>query len=198
MKIIISTLILISFVEAQDLSFIIGMRSSKYGSVGVEYKDIGFIIENSIFIDDVENQYIRAKTYLNFSITNQINLKYILFYGSRYNNDYIDYGGMIETSLQSTSKAIQATGAFLTFYDSDLGLYYSYSTSLILLPFSEVGITAGIRNIPEYRMPEKRAFIGLVFDLPHLWLQPEISTPFEKSAKSITRLTFNFVYKVPS
>ena len=195
MRIIILMLALISFIEAQDLSFLIGMRSSKYGSIGVEYKDIGFIIENSIFIDDVNNQYIRTKAYHNFLITNWIHLTYTLFYGSRYNHDYFDYGGILETHIKSTGKTIQAKGTFLPFYDSNLGHKYSYSASLIFLPFSEVGIIGGIRNIPEYRIPEKRVFSGLVFDLPHLWLQPEISTPLRRNAKSVTRLTFNFIYK---
>ena len=90
----------------------------------------------------------------------------------------------------------QFSGIYQPYYDSDLEISHGYSVALSLFPLSEVGVTGGIRNIPDYRETERRVFAGLVFDTPHLLLQPIISTPLRSGAKSVTRLTINFVYRL--
>lgn len=181
---------------AQQSGYILGLRSSKYGQVGYENaSQWGVILENSIFIEDVELQYLRIEAFHDFSIMQDLDLQYLLFYGSRYNHDYHDYGGSIKLSADLIAKYLNITTIFQPFYDSDLGLTYGYSAKLQTIPLKHVGIFGGVRNIPEYRDPERRVFGGIVFNLPQLILEPEISTPLKKDSRSTTRLTVNFIYK---
>ena len=196
MKVIFSILFLALTLYASEAEFSIAMRNSKYGAIGFEYNDIGVVYENSVFIDVLEKQYARLLIYHDFSWTDRIDLRYSLYYGTRYNQDYYDYGGIFEINTRITKHALRFSGIYQPYYDSDLEISHGYSAALSLFPLSEVGVTGGIRNIPDYRETERRVFAGLVFDTPHLLLQPIISTPLRSGAKSVTRLTINFVYRL--
>ena len=196
MKFILPIVLTAISLYAQGSNAILGVRSSKYAYVGYENNKIGVILENSVFVEDVEKQYARAIAYYHFLIS-RLYVSYGLYYGSRYNHDFYDYGAILKSSLKITEHVFRLDGIFMPFYDSDLKLHYGYSASISVFPFTEVGFVGGFRNIPDYRDVERRVFAGIEFDTPHLILRPEISTPLRNDARSVTRFTINFIYRNP-
>ena len=196
-RFLILLLTVVATTGAFESSAILGMRCSKYGFVGYEYNNKwGLVYENSIFIQDVELQHGKILGYYHSSF-NTIDLYYALFYGSRFNQDYYDYGGIFSAHYRTTSNLFHLNVRYQPFSDSDFGFKHGYYFSLQVLPFNEIGLFLGVRNLPDFRETERRLFGGIVFELPHLVLQPEISTPVRKGSRSVTRLSVNFIYKAP-
>lgn len=198
MKKILFIFIMASLVYAEQSSYILGLRSSKYGYIAYQNKNNwGIAFENSIFIQDVELQYARTAVFYTFSALSLLHGSYAAYYGSRYNQDYYDIGTSITCAWDIFGKYLQVDGIWQPFYDSDIGLTYGYSAWLQTIPLNEVGVFGGIKNLPDSRDPERRFFAGLVFDLPHMLLKPEVSTPLRKKGRSMTRVMVNFTYKAP-
>lgn len=197
-KTLITLLAIVSFSFALDGSYLIGMRSSKYGFIGYESSNNwGFAVENSLFVQDMDLQYARLAAFYRFSLHSRVNGHYAIFAGSRYNQDYYDFGSMLSLDLTIIKRYFDVQGTISPIYDSDAKLDYVYSVSAQTMLLQEVGLFGGFKNIPDYRNPEKRIFGGLVFDTRHLILKPEISTPFKADARSNTRVSVNFIYKAP-
>lgn len=196
MKFILPIVLAAISLYAQGSNAILGIRSSKYAYAGYENNKIGVILENSVFVEDVEKQYARAIAYYHF-LTSKLYVSYGLYYGSRYNHDFYDYGAILKSSVKLTEHVLRLDGIFMPFYDSDLKLHYGYSASMSIFPFSEVGFVGGFRNIPDYREIERRVFGGLEIQTPHLTVRPEVSTPLRENSKPVTRVTVNFIYRNP-
>ena len=194
-RIILFILALLAFSSAQGSSYFLGLRNSKYALIGVESKyHVGMAVENSLFIDDMHLQYAQLALFYNFSLPFSFKGHYAVYGGSRYNQDFYDYGARIQLEWEPIRRLFQIGGAFQPFYDSDLERKYGYKVWAQSVFFDDVGIYGGIKNIPDFRDTENRFFGGVVFDLPKLKLYPEVSKPINGSFYT-TRITVSFIYE---
>jgi hypothetical protein len=174
-------------------SFFMGMRNQRFLFVGVQHNSYGFAFEQSLFNQDPEQQHGRIVAYTQYSLPISVTLWYILFGGMQYDQDYYEYGGEVAV-LWAPQRYFQVRGRFQPFYDSGYHTKYGYLLQLQSYPFKEVGLYAGIKNIPDYRSVERRYFGGLLFDVGRLSVCPEISTPIHGSFEW-TRMNLSFIYR---
>ena len=180
----------------EDKALFAGMRNSRYAFIGGEYDHYGLTIENSIFVQRVEQQYVRAIIFYKTPLPLHLDLCYALFSGLRYDRAYYDVGGKINLNGTWINDRVGLDATWQIFNDSEMGLFSTYEGrgSVRFLP--EVSLFAGLRTIPEYRMREKRVFAGLSFISGLLTVNPEVSTPMKKELQ-LTRVAVSFLYKLP-
>jgi len=197
MKIRLVLICCLLFISSSFASYyMLGMRNSKYAFAAYENtKHWGVALENSFFVEEVELQYARAAAFYTFYLNLGFKGAYALYYGRRYNGDFYDVGAMLVLKYNIVNRLLQIGAMIQPFYDSDLKSKSAYNAWVQAIPLEEVGLFLGIKNQADYRDLERRAYAGVVFDLPHIVLKPEVSTPLEKGCKSTTRITVNFVYK---
>lgn len=197
MKIRLLLICSLLFISSSFASYyMLGMRNSKYAYAAYENtRHWGVALENSIFVEEVELQYARAAAFYTFYLNFGLEGAYTLYYGRRYNGVFYDVGAMLTLNYNIVGRLLQIGGTFQPFYDSDLKSRNAYNAWVQAIPLDEVGLFLGIKNQAEYRDLERRAYVGVVFDLPHIVLKPEVSTPLEKGCKSTTRITVNFIYR---
>jgi len=182
-------------VLASDVYYGLGLRNSKYASISIEQKNgWGIAVENSLFAQDLNFQYVRFAPFYNFTAPLGFNGRYVLYGGFRYDQNFYDIGAMLSVNWEALKKYLQVQGVFQPYYDSDLGQKNGYSVGIQSILLQEVGLIAGIKNLPEYRDTEQRFFGGLVFCLPHMTVIPEISTPARGHIQT-TRFSVSFLYK---
>ena len=180
----------------EDKALFAGMRNSRYAFIGGEYNHYGLTIENSIFVQKAEQQYVRATLSYRTPLPLHLNLCYALFSGVRYDRAYYDVGGKINLNGVWINDRMGLDATWQVYNDSEMGLFSTYEGrgSVRFLP--EVSLFAGLRTIPEYRMREKRIFAGFSFTSGHLTVNPEVSTPMKKELE-LTRVAVSFLYKLP-
>lgn len=194
-KLLVIFLLLTTCVFAREANYFLGFQNSKYAFVGIEtpYR-FGIAIKNSVFVEQIEFQYVRAAIFYNFFAPFGLSGQYRLYSGIRYNKDYYDIGGIVDLQWKLVVNLLQVSGSFLSNYDSDLGVKEAYCVELQITPFREIGLFAGMKNLPEYRNTEQRVYGGIVFDVPHMLVKPEISVP-TNSELAATRVSVSFVYR---
>lgn len=194
-KFLFFLLLLAQISFSQELTYYLGMRSSKYAYIGVQpFKHWGVVYENSLFAQDMNLQYGRISLIYSFDIPFGLKGYYSFFYGMRYNNDYYDLGTVLNCEAALYSRFLWVNGVLQPRYDSDIKGMLGYSLSLKMMFFRDIGLTAGIKNLPEYRNVERRFFAGFVFETDHLKVMPEISTPLSIEMET-TRVSVSFVYE---
>ena len=180
----------------EDKALFAGMRNSRYAFIGGEYNNYGLTIENSIFVQKAEQQYVRAILFYSAPLPFHLNLCYALFSGVRYDRAYHDVGGKINVNGSWINDRVGLDATWQIYNDSEMGLFSAYEGRSSVRLLHEVSLFAGLRTIPEYRMKEKRVFAGLSFTSGHLTVNPEISTPMKKELQ-LTRVAVSFLYKLP-
>lgn len=196
MKKIFLIILVFSFpIYATGVQYSLGLKYSKYGSVGIGFDDKwGVSIENSIFVEYLKFQYVRLNVFYRFKAPFDMSGFYALYTGMRYNRDYFDVGGILYLQKKFFDNRVSIRGLFQPCYDSDLKRQYGYLGEAQVKIFSEVGIVGGIKNIAEYRENEQRFYGGLFFDLPHMYVRPEISVPANMKM-STARVSVSFFYR---
>ncbi len=188
-------LFLLGLSFAQESTYMLGIKNSKYAYMGFQpFKHWGGVYVNSLFSQDVELQYGRLAVFYVFETSFNLRGYYVFFSGMRYNMDYYDLGSELDVEYDVASKYLQLNGVLQPRYDSDIKEMIGYSLALKTLPFEEIGLLVGIRNLPEYRDTERRVFIGGTFETTHLKIVPEISFPLSKETE-LMRVTISFNYK---
>lgn len=181
---------------AQNTHYFLGVQNSKYAFAGIENPNrFGFSIKNSLFVEDLEYQYVRAAIFYNFQLPFNIGGRYTLYSGIRYNRDFYDFGGNLHLKWNVFDKLLQIESSFLSYYDSDLGRKICYLVGIQTMFLKEIGVFAGFKNIPEYRDSEQRIYGGLVFDVPRILVKPEISIPINNEWETTTRISISFTYR---
>ena len=193
-KILFFCAVIASLCYAQQYEYMLGLRNGKYGSAGLTVdQKWGAFFENSIFVEYLEFQYARLAVFYKFQILNSLSGEYILYSGIRYNRDFFDVGGYFNMLWKPFPRRFRLSLSLQPYYDSDLKHEFGYCFESQIMPFSEVGFFAGVKNQAEYRNPELRLFGGIVFDTPHIVLKPEISIPIDQGLSS-ARVSVSFNY----
>lgn len=193
--------ILLTFLIFCNLSFanhfskdaFIGIKNSKYGFVGYEFSNgFGLALTHSLWVQDA-SQYIQISPFYTFTLHETVSGAYSIFYGTTYENGFYCYGSLLTLRLNWLQNLLSIEMTLSPKYDSDLGYKSGYELKGVIEFFSQLAIYTGFRNIPEYRMFEKRAFGGLRFSVNNLSVSPEFSIPFNQKTE-YTRLHINFIY----
>jgi len=179
-----------------SFSYLMGMRNNRYVFAGVEYAArFGIAVENSVFTQGTEKQYIRVAPYYRWNLGEWLVGRYALYTGMRYDRDYYDVGTRLDVLWQHY-RYLQVGGTLMPFYDSSLkGLvgYQAYVQSFLL---KEIGVFAGAKNLPDFRNVERRFMGGLVFESGNLCIRPEVSVPMN-GGTHLSRVSLFFVYRSP-
>ncbi len=180
----------------ESFSYLMGMRNNRYVFAGVEYAArFGIAVENSVFTQGTEKQYIRVAPYYRWNLGEGLVGSYALYTGMRYDRDYYDIGARLDVLWQHY-RYLQVGGTLMPFYDSSLkGLvgYQAYVQSFLL---KEIGVFAGAKNLPDFRNEERRFMGGLVFESGNLCVRPEVSVPMN-GGTHLSRVSLFFVYRSP-
>lgn len=173
-------------------SLILGVKNTRIAILGYELPcKMGLLLENSMYVEDVKLQYIRAALFYKFNLLRNINGGIFAYYGQRYNNDYYDLGTRFFVDWHW--KIFVFSGALQPLYDSEMKYYTCYSATVNGYILSDLALTIGFKNIPEYRNVEKRAAFGLLFDTPVLKVHPQVSFPITNE-EQLTRISISFIY----
>lgn len=195
-NLILAAFFFISFANADvNPAFFGGIEKSHYAFIGMEFLSrLGFAIENSVFTQGIEKQYIRSVIFYKWRILSHLHGSYTLFYGTRYDNDYYDAGAKVDLSLAIHPRFLHLCGAIQPFYDSFFGYNTGYQICAQSFVFQEIGFYGGFRNIPDYRDIERRIFAGISINSGNIIVLPELSLPTSRKTHLI-RLSVNFIYK---
>lgn len=174
-------------------SVFVGMQNQKYLFAGVDFKSNGFVLTQSLFNQDPDQQYGRLAVFANYKLSFCSELQFLLYSGTQYKHDYYDFGSRFTLLIQPFPNILQVTGIYQPFYDSELKGEHGYQFQITAIPLEEVQLFLGLKNIPDYRDVEQRYLAGATFKVRNLRVSPEISTPI-KGSFEWTRINVNFVY----
>lgn len=195
-KVILVALLLcyVNLFANDSFSYLIGMRNNRYVFAGVEYvARFGIAVENSVFTQGTEKQYVRVAPYYRWSLGEGLVGSYALYTGMRYDRDYYDVGARVDV-LWHHYRYLQVVGTLMPFYDSFLKGLVGYQAYAQTFPLKEIGVFAGAKNLPDFRDVERRFMGGLVFESGRLCVRPELSVPMTGETH-LTRVSLFFVYR---
>lgn len=195
MKRVIILLLIMMLYEMANAQFYIGLRDSKYAFVGYEWNSGWNIkLDQSIFDEGFKNQYIRCTGKYQGHIRH-FDFTMSSFAGTTYNDSFYDLGASIKGTYHPL-KWLGIGAEINPRYDSG----YKYETCYMLgTDFyinDEIALLAQYNTIPEYRISEKRAKVGLRFTVNNLTVSPMLSLPIEGNAKAL-RVLVGFQYEFP-
>ncbi|MCQ2049470.1 MAG: hypothetical protein MJZ22_00440 [Candidatus Saccharibacteria bacterium] len=195
MKKILCLLIVLTSVSFADSTYyLLGLRNSKHAMVGARYKNYGVVVENSLYVQSIDLQYIRASVFYRFDLPLNLSGYYALYSGIQYNRNFFDVGAVANLKWNPLGKYLQMSATIMPFYDSDLDRQFGYSFGIQTIPLSEIGLFVNLKNIPDYRVLENRLAAGLVFVFEHMTVKPEISVPLDFNL-DYARVSVSFVYE---
>ncbi|MEE0876086.1 MAG: hypothetical protein UIH18_02195 [Fibrobacteraceae bacterium] len=190
-------LFLLNPVSAKENKLFAGMRNERYAFIGLQTKyRFGMALENSVLVQKPKIQYVRFSPYYLQEFSFGLNLSYALYGGFRYDFEFFDLGARLNAEYLLHNQYFHLLGIFQPFYDSDLGTELTYLAGFRTFFLKEVGFQGVIKNLPEYRKPEHRVALGLIFKTERLSVLPEISTPLDGQSP-LTRVSVSFLYSLP-
>lgn len=157
--------------------FYIGLRDSKYAVAGYQW-DSGWQVQldQSIFETNLRSQYIRGGGGFQFYHNRYFDFMASAFAGTTYCNNFYDFGARIDGSYLPL-KWLELDAGINPRYDSDYGYETTYLVGLKFHINDEIALLSQYSTIPEYRISEKRARLGLEFKVKNLAVAPMISVP---------------------
>jgi len=185
------------FAQMDSTSIVAGMRNNRYAFAGVQTRyNVGFVIENSVLTQSAKLQYARLAAYYLAEFPFDISTGYAFYAGMRYDKDFYDLGARAFALWKVHPRWFQLNAAMQPFYDSDYGSHIGYLAGFRTFVLPEVALFANFKNIPEYRDVERRVECGLMFEVSHLSVVPEISKPLS-GKNQFTRVMVSFLYNFP-
>lgn len=176
-----------------NFAYLLGMRNNRYAFMGIEYSGkVGMVVENSLFTQGVEKQYIRLAPYYRWNIGKYFEGSYIFFVGMRYDGNYYDLGSRLDF-LWLPFYYFQIGGSLMPYYDSVLKRKIGYKAYAQSFVFQDVGLFIGVKNLPDFRETENRYIGGIVIKSGRIWVKPELSVPMSRDSH-LTRVSVFFVY----
>ena len=196
---IIKTAILILFFSIATNAFAqfgIGIRNSRYAYVDYRFKNHwDAAVDISVFSEKLGFQYAKGSLGYHNSFKN-LSYEGNCYYGSAFNRSY--YNGGAALCLDYTViRRLVVSATMNPHYDSGYGYKTCYNAGLGVVITPDINIFGRYTTIPEYRMSEKRAHIGLDFHVKNLNVIPVLSigtTATESGSKSL-RVLMSFNYR---
>jgi len=194
-------LLIISFIicyipsKSQTDHFVsLGVTNNQFPFIGYNYNNKWDIyLMNSLFIREFEAQYIRLLVgYEQKFDRTKTDLFILPYFGINYQGKYYDIGLRIKLNKFWISN-IETTSEIIPIYDSDRGFHFCYSESGYYLLNNEIFANFKITNYPEFRKPENRILLGLLFIVNSLIVKQEISIPIKGDIRT-SRFLMSFAY----
>jgi len=195
-KIYILTLILISSHPLFSQQVQLGIRDNSFAYLGYIHPAGMYInYENTMFVKSFNDQssgiYI-GKNWENKSKT--ITLTGEVYSAAGWNMSYYNVG-LKSIVNYKIAKPIDISAGAMYYYDSSIGSELCYKGEIKGYLLKGIKIIAGVTNMPVYRVTEKRACLGALFESGNLSVNPYISFPLDDSLL-YTRLLMSFKYKI--
>lgn len=175
-----------------EQSVYLGLENNRYIFLGYQRNGWSAELKNSVFIRNVDEQYIRATggKFVSLGVigTGQLNA----FVGANYGARFFDLGIKAQIRKNIIDRLDFQVGV-MPLYDSELKYNTCYSGRVDLRIFKEVSLTVDCTNIPEYRAVENRIVPGLIFNVGNLYVKPEISIPLDDNIQ-FSRVLVSFRY----
>ena len=173
----------------------IGLRDNNYVNVAYELKDKWeFKLEHSVFAEKLPFQYVRANVGYKYEIS-KFNLAGLVYGGTTYNGNFYNAGAKVGVDYKPI-KRLKIDAAINPHYDSGYEYTTCYQGGVWFNAYKALSIVASVSNIPEYRVAEDRAYLGLSLEVGPLWVSPRLSIPIEdasiKSMRVLTSVKFEF------
>ncbi len=191
-KIFIALMLLCSLSASAQIS--IGLRENKFGFISYEKNNWLVKLEHSIYNEPFADQYVRGYAGYKYDVNEQFHLSGNLYGGTVYKNYYQDFGANLEASYDLCN-FLSARVDYNPNYDTFYKWEHRYLFELKGNVTDEVAITADYSTIPENRISEKRAHVGVIFHVKNLWVKPALSIPIDESIhtlKVVTSVQYTF------
>ncbi len=173
-------------------SIYVGLRNNKYVQIGYQDKHWSVGLENTLFIRNLQEQYIRVMGGVCYNTGFwDVDIIGDAFAGINYAGSYYDLG--IKMQLQKNLGRVNIKAGVMPLYDSQMGYHTCYTVNAACRIIQEASIVLDITNIPEYRMVEHRIVPGFLFQYRKLWVCPELSIPLNDNIQ-FTRVLLSFRY----
>ncbi len=169
-----------------------GLRNNRYISVGYQDRHWSVGVENTLFIRNLDEQYIRAMGGFRCATgVWGVDFESEAFVGANYKGRFYDMG--LKVQLGKEWSRIKVVAGVMPLYDSMLGYTTCYTVNAACRIIQEASLVLDVTNVPEYRMPEHRIVPGLLFRAKKLWVRPEVSIPLNDNIQ-FTRVLVSFRY----
>lgn len=195
--IIISFMICYTQAKSQtDHFFSLGVNNNQFSFIGYNYNNKWNIyLMNSLFVREFEAQYIRLLVGFEHRFeTSNTELNILPYLGINYMWAYYDMGLRMKLNKLWTTR-IQTSGEIIPRYDSNYGFHLCYVAYVNYLLINDIYTHIKITNYPEFRKPEKRISLGLIFNVFPLLVKPEISIPIKGDFRT-SRVLMSFTYRI--
>lgn len=165
--------------------FGIGMRNTQYVYGDFTFKKHYEVsLEHSIFAEKPGFQYLRG--YIGFKTSwRELQYKGQAYFGSTYNRSYYSTG-VLAQARYTLFRHLIIDGKINPHYDSGLGYETCFYAGLGAVITPNIDILAGYNTIPEYRLSEHRAHLGLDFHVKHLSVAPTLSVATKGASRAKT------------
>lgn len=173
----------------------LGLRDTYYARLGYTFSGpFSATIEHSLYSEHFINQ--KARIY--FSYDNEwegFAVSVSPYFSSVWNAQYQDFGAIMRAAVRVIPRC-NLDGILNAHFDTQIGYCTCYSFGAEVEVNAHIAVIAHLTNIPEFRMPEKRARIGLSFNVQNLTVSPELSLPLEDKMKTVRVLCgFSFTFE---
>lgn len=172
----------------------VGVTKNQFPFIGYNYNNKWNIyLMNSLFIREFEAQYIRLLGGYEHKFDRTNTDLYIFpYFGINYHGKYYDLGLRMKLNKFWTSN-IETSSEIIPIYDSDISFHFCYSLSANYSLNNEIYANLKFSNYPEFRKPENRISLGLLFNVNSLLVKPEISIPIKGDVRT-SRFLMSFAY----
>ena len=176
----------------QSRSIFVGLRNNKYVFLGYQAKYWSVGLENTLWIRNPEEQYIRANGGFRHDTGMWgLNFSADAFAGANYTGRYFDCG--LRIGVDKAIGRVEFGAGIMPLYDSGIGYNTCYTVHAACRIVQEASVVVDVTNIPEYRMVEHRIVPGFLFRARKLWIRPELSIPLNDNIQ-FTRVLVSFRY----
>jgi len=183
-----------------NIEVLLGMPNTRNVFFGmIANEKYGAFLRHSVLINDpdmsinIKQQYARLGLLYQWLGGELWRGYYIVYGGMRYDNAYWDMGTM-GFAVFGPRHGVNLETALEHFYDSEMGNFLGYLMRVRSPELKKMSVFVGFKNIPEYRMVERRVSGGVSIGVDGLSVNCEVSSPTSWETQ-FTRVSIDFVYR---
>lgn len=201
MKMCMRLILFLIGVSFANTEFFFGMPNTRNAFLGLEINDaFGLYVKHSVLINDpdmginMKQQYVRIGSFYQWYGGDYIRGRYWAYGGMKYDQSYWDFGTRAFVAM-GPSLGMNLEVMLQPFYDSEMGNFLGYLIRARTPTVKKTNVFLGYKNIPEYRMVERRLSAGFSITKDDLIVDCEVSSPTSWKTQ-FTRVSLGFIYKI--
>ena len=200
MKNIIILILALAGMSFANTAFFLGMPNTRniFGGGNIS-ENTGLYLKHSVLINDpdmginLKQQYVRLGAFYQWDFGLFCRGYYLVYGGLRYDRVYWDIGTKAFATVGKLH-GLNLVLALQPFHDSEMGNFLGYMIRTRSPAIKNITSFVGFKNIPEYRVVERRLSAGLSVDVNNLMVDCEVSSPTSWKTQ-FTRVSVGFIYK---